>query len=300
MEDEKRGAFSISTGHRLILWVVVIFLLILIGYLDFISGSGYSFSLFYLLPSSVAAWYLSRNYSILLAFFAVGIWQLVDVHFNRVPQSLPENIWNLFSRLTIMVLISILLHSLRNAYKKEKELAGIDHLTQVYNVRTFNNRLDEELSRAVRYGRPLSLAFLDVDDFKKVNDTYGHKVGDQVLRDIADVLSGSVRKNDAVGRMGGDEFAILLIETGLSETRSIITSLQKMINGFIRRNKWPISISIGVITCETVFCNSDQLIHFADQIMYSVKEDTKDSVKFASLAKDETDIFYWEEDNNVQ
>ena len=284
---------------KVILGMGVLLLSILIGYFDWKSGSDFSFSLFYIIPPSIAAWFLARNYTIFVSVFNIIIWQWVDIVSNRIPQSLPENIWNLASRLVILVLVGLLLHSLRNALEREKVLSSKDDLTNVLNARSFGNRLDDELARAIRYSRPLTLAFLDVDDFKLVNDTYGHKVGDQVLQEMADVMSQSIRKNDAIGRLGGDEFSIILIETGLAEARSIITSLQKTINDVIKANNWPISISIGVISCVMMYCDSDRLIHFADQIMYSVKEDSKGSVKYASLVNVNSDTIYWEEENHV-
>src|SRR3972149_5960332 len=115
-------------------------------------------------------------------------------------------------------------HAIKNArlfeeVSKEKEhmknLAITDSLTQLYNHNSFYTRLDEEFNRAVRYDTPLSVIMVDLDDFKKVNDTYGHRAGDNVLKEIADIIKKLVRKTDIVARYGGEEFAIILPHTNL-------------------------------------------------------------------------------------
>src|SRR5207247_8805845 len=102
---------------------------------------------------------------------------------------------------------------LRPAPAQLEQVAPQDPLTSVLNARAFSHELAQELSRNRRYGRPLALIYLDLDDFKSVNDAHGHATGDAVLRLVADAMRGAVRQADVVGRLGGDEFAGLMPET---------------------------------------------------------------------------------------
>lgn len=110
-----------------------------------------------------------------------------------------------------------------------REQAAHDELTRVLNRREFDRRLNEEWLRAVRFGRPLSLVTMDLNRFKQINDTYGHPVGDEVLRHVAQLLSGQIRQVDCLARYGGDEFALLLVETDLSSARAVAARLQALV-----------------------------------------------------------------------
>src|SRR5258707_6094964 len=105
------------------------------------------------------------------------------------------------------------LSQLRHTHWQLELLATQDSLTNVLNARAFSHELAQELSRNRRYGRPLALIYLDLDDFKSVNDAHGHATGDAVLRLVADAMRGAVRQADVVGRLGGDEFGVLMPET---------------------------------------------------------------------------------------
>ena len=110
-----------------------------------------------------------------------------------------------------------------------REQAAHDELTRVLNRREFDRRLNEEWQRAVRFGRPLSLVTMDLNRFKQINDTFGHPVGDEVLRHVAQLLSGQIRQVDCLARYGGDEFALLLVETDLSSARAVAARLQALV-----------------------------------------------------------------------
>src|SRR5260221_899826 len=117
--------------------------------------------------------------------------------------------WNAGLRLGVLAILCLCLNALRRAL----ESARIDHLTSLPNSRSFEAAAGREIERARRYRRPFTIAYLDVDGFKDVNDRQGHTSGDDLLRQIADTLRASVRRSDLAARLGGDEFAILLPET---------------------------------------------------------------------------------------
>jgi len=148
-------------------------------------------------------------------------------------------------------------------------------------VRFFAELVDLEIARSRRYRHPLSIAYLDLDNFKTVNDRFGHSVGDKVLHITVQNTRHLLRKIDVVARLGGDEFAILLPETDQPAARAAVTKIRTHLLTEMRKNDWPVTFSIGVLTCLEMPRNTDELIKQADNLMYSVKNSGKDSVNYA-------------------
>jgi two-component system cell cycle response regulator len=174
---------------------------------------------------------------------------------------------------------AILFESMRTAQEYFEEMSIRDGLTKLYNHRYFYNRLEEEFSRANRYGTPLSLVFFDLDDFKKVNDVYGHTNGDKVLEKIGHFMKKVARESDIAARYGGEEFALLLPNTTASGAFDVATRLCSVIreNPFEELNGGHLTISAGVSTYSGENLQSyEQLIRLADQAMYTAKKQGKD------------------------
>ena len=152
-----------------------------------------------------------------------------------------------------------------------------DQLTNVMNARAFADRLGQELDRNRRYPRPLALMYMDLDNFKVINDTHGHQTGDAVLRLVADAMRSSVRQADVVGRLGGDEFAVLMPETDSAladaAAKRLIVGLRNVFKGTPN-----VTASIGVVSCTTTDASTDDLLRRADQAMYDAKKSGKDRV----------------------
>jgi len=167
----------------------------------------------------------------------------------------------------------------------EEELrrqAHVDYLTGVYNRRHFMERAEQELHRAQRYGSPLSMLMLDIDHFKLINDRYGHKVGDIVLKAVADLCHATFRDVDILGRLGGEEFAVLLPETdqhfaieAAERLRDTITNARIPLAGGL-----PVtfSVSIGVSSMQSPDDNIDVLLNLADKALYAAKESGRNRV----------------------
>ncbi|MGE3538939.1 MAG: diguanylate cyclase [Candidatus Tectimicrobiota bacterium] len=156
-----------------------------------------------------------------------------------------------------------------------RRLASTDGLTELYNHRTFHERLAQEVDRARRYARPLSLIMLDVDHFKAYNDTYGHPQGDAVLRELARLLKESSRTSDTVARYGGEEFAVILPETDQRSAQTIGNRLREQVeeHSFPGEEHLPdgrLTVSIGVATY-MLNGTKDSLLQAADQAMYTAK-----------------------------
>ena len=172
---------------------------------------------------------------------------------------------------------------LRKALEKEKELARLDTLTGLANRRAFYEALEKERARAHRYGRPLTVAYLDVDDFKRINDSQGHAIGDMVLVTMAQTLSENLRLNDVVARLGGDEFAILLPETDVTAAESVVRKVQDLLRAEMEAYGWHITFSIGVANFLDPPESLETMIRTADELMYTAKAAGKNSLSLAVM-----------------
>ena len=175
----------------------------------------------------------------------------------------------------------MLFESMKSAQEYFEEVSVRDDLTKLFNRRHFYNRLKEEFSRSIRHGAPLSLLFIDLDDFKRINDTYGHTAGDKVLREIGGLLKNTARLSDLTARCGGDEFAILLPNTNSNGAYELATRVAELIeNHAIEEiNKQKITTSIGIATCFNKNVQSfEELVKKADDAMYKSKKSGKGKV----------------------
>ncbi len=167
-------------------------------------------------------------------------------------------------------------------------LAITDGLTQVYNHRYFQMRLEEELRRGRRYGQPVSLMLIDADDFKRINDQYGHVSGDEVLRDLAALLRRSVRETEIVARYGGEEFALILPQTGADQARIAAERVRANVeaHAFRSADEQPIrlTVSIGIATCPIHGKTSAELVTQADNALYTVKQAGRNNLYMAAGA----------------
>jgi diguanylate cyclase (GGDEF)-like protein len=153
-------------------------------------------------------------------------------------------------------------------------------LTKVSNRRFFFESANIEIKKASRYKHPLTIAYLDIDSFKIVNDSLGHNTGDTVLCLIASTIKNNIRINDLVGRIGGDEFAIMLPETEHDSAKIVIRRVQKSLADAMQKNGWAVTCSIGVVTFTSLPNSIDEIIKKTDELMYSVKHEGKNSTRY--------------------
>jgi diguanylate cyclase (GGDEF)-like protein len=178
-------------------------------------------------------------------------------------------------------------YALANALRvaRAEALSVTDDLTQLYNSRYLNDALRRETKRATRSGWPLSLLFIDLDGFKRINDAHGHLLGGRALIEAADVIRASARETDIVARFGGDEFAILLPETGVEGAQSVARRLRDRIQRFaFLAERGPgsrLTASIGVATLPDVADTAEGLLQAADAAMYRVKVTGKNGIHIA-------------------
>ncbi len=200
------------------------------------------------------------------------VWVHVLGHVERDPQGKPTHVYGVVMDITQQKL-----------FEKELERqAHIDYLTGVSNRGHFVHEAELELSRAIRYENDLSLLMIDIDHFKQINDTHGHKAGDLVLKNLADVCRVTLREVDIIGRIGGEEFAVLLPETSRTEAAEVAERLRDAIGS----SKVPIerglpirfTVSIGVSSLTSPENNLDVLLNLADKGLYAAKSSGRNTV----------------------
>ncbi|MGH9407890.1 MAG: sensor domain-containing diguanylate cyclase [Vicinamibacterales bacterium] len=169
--------------------------------------------------------------------------------------------------------------------QRAEALSVTDDLTQLYNSRYLSQVLRRETKRASRSGRPLSLLFVDLDGFKGINDTHGHLYGSRALVEAAGLIRASARETDVVARFGGDEFALILPDTGSDGAVSVGERVRDRVNAhpFLHGDGLDIhlTVSVGVATLPDVAASAESLIQAADEAMYYVKEHGKNGIHIA-------------------
>jgi diguanylate cyclase (GGDEF)-like protein len=166
-------------------------------------------------------------------------------------------------------------HELSKAKEKAEQLARTDMLTGLNNRRAFIETGKMILKNAQRYGHPLSMVMLDIDNFKMINDTYGHTSGDKVIKALANVINHGVRESDVSGRLGGEEFAIILQETNLTAAQELIDRLRKEVEQtpvHIDSQQINVTASFGIAQLDTELDSFDKLLDRADHAMYQAKK----------------------------
>jgi diguanylate cyclase (GGDEF)-like protein len=196
-----------------------------------------------------------------------------------------------FAPATLTVLLTALEAAsiaLDNAVRVQRAeaLSVTDDLTQLYNSRYLSQVLRRETKRASRSGRPLSLLFIDLDGFKTVNDTHGHLFGSRALVEAASVIRASARETDVVSRFGGDEFALVLPDTGSDGAVAVGERIRERIaaHAFLHADghDMRLTVSVGVATLPDVAMSAEALIQAADEAMYYVKDHGKNGIHIAA------------------
>ncbi len=264
-----------------ILLVLLVGLSILLGYLDYLSGFEFSFSLFYLFPVMVAAWFVNQKSAVYLSFFSTIVWYTSNLFAGQTYSQPVIGYWNAAVRLGFFLITTFLLSRMKDALERQKELSRTDPITGLLNSRAFYQLAEVELQRANRYAHPYTLAYLDIDQFKQINDRFGHLTGDLILKMMAGALLKNLRQTDLIARLGGDEFAILLPEADETAARAAAHKIQRALNSEMKSHRWKVTFSMGVITYHKSTLPIDTMIKRVDALMYSVKDSGRNDIRFA-------------------
>ena len=207
--------------------------------------------------------------------------------------------WNTLIRTGFFVIITYLVAELQKSQREERQAARTDFISGAANARHFNELLQREIDRVRRYPHAITVVFIDVDNFKLVNDLFGHKIGDDVLRCIARELKSQLRKTDLIARLGGDEFGVLLPSTQQPEARLVVSKVHANLSEAMRRANWPVTFSMGAVTCVSPPHSAEQLVNMADDLMYEVKNGTKDDFRCATWDGKNTRIYERKKDKKM-
>ena len=273
----KQGVYPIMRSMGVTAIGIVFTLLIV--FIDYITGYQLSFSIFYLIPIVFVTWFEGRWLGLAMAAMGMLLWAFAD-HLSGQRYD-PHIIlfWNAAVRFGFFCIIVCSLSRIKIALVREHQLSRMDTLTALANRTAFNERLQLEIDRAKRAACPLSLAYIDCDNFKKVNDTYGHHEGDLLLARIGTMMNENTRSTDLAARIGGDEFAVILPDTEAEGAVDLIKRLQSKLEDVMKQKRWPVTFSIGLVTYLSPPGSVADAIGEADRLMYTVKGSIKGSMK---------------------
>jgi diguanylate cyclase (GGDEF)-like protein len=269
-----------------IIFPISILLTLLIGYYDYQTGAQVSMMLLYAVSILGTAIYCGKKESLTVATVATVCWFFANFIKKGAAEIDAIFSWNALTRLGIFCLIAYsvsLQAQLRRALERERLRADTDRLTGLFNKGAFRERVEEEMHRARRYKHPLSLAFIDLDNFKQVNDTEGHARGDKLLKNVSETIVNSIRETDIAGRIGGDEFTICFPETGEAQVHNAIAKMMKTLDIMTSQSGWQVTASVGVITCTEICDSYDALLGKADKLMYVAKGNGKNTAEFLTI-----------------
>ncbi|HRP95122.1 MAG TPA: GGDEF domain-containing protein [Rhodocyclaceae bacterium] len=269
---------ELSAQRRRFLVAAGVAAVALIGFVHYWSGPQYEFHIFYLLPVVAVSWYVGLQAGVAVSLLSVLSWLMPEW---LVPDpEIATVVFNEIVRLLVLLVVSYLAASLRTVLRREAFFARLDPLTGLANRRLFHEEGDAELNRVRRHHFPLTVVFIDLDNFKAVNDSLGHATGDDLLREVAQALREHTRTSDIVSRLGGDEFAILMPDTDCEAALAGVDKVHRQLLAAMARHGWPVTFSIGVVTCIAPPQEDFKgLIDRADTLMYEVKRAGKNTIR---------------------
>ena len=244
------------------------------------TGYEVSFSLFYLAPVSLATWSISKRWGLLISTFSAITWLIADISSGLLYSNTIIYFWNTLIRFGFFIIVTLLVSALKMEFSKGQELTRIDYVTEAVSIRYFYELAQKEINRSKRYSHPLTFAYIDIDNFKGINDQYGHSVGDKVLRTLVSTIKRQIRNTDTIARLGGDEFILMLPETNQEQARALIPRINQGLVDEKQHLTGFITISIGVVTFTDFVKSVDDMVKIADEVMYSVKLKGKNGVRY--------------------
>jgi diguanylate cyclase (GGDEF)-like protein len=251
----------------------------LVGLVDYGSGVEYRVFPLYFVPLSLAAWHLGRAGAIAAAVAAALSWltanYLAGMRFSH------GFVWvaNVTMHTASFTTVGLLIATLRAALQRERQVGRIDGLTHLLNSRAFFEEAERILALERRYRRPVTMVYVDLDNFKHVNDSLGHAGGDDVLRRVAAVLRDCARSSDVTARLGGDEFALLLPETDVAGAAVMLERVRRLLAERFANSAQHITASIGAVSFGEPPEAVEILVQQADAVMYAVKSAGKNRVR---------------------
>jgi diguanylate cyclase (GGDEF)-like protein len=239
-----------------------------------------SLTVFYLLPIAIATWFVGARLGQVLAFLSAAL--TYEILFQRhVP--LLNVAWEASMVWVIGAIVAELLHGIKLSSEVGKQLSRIDSATGAVNRRFFTELLEAEFHRSERYRFALTVAYIDLDNFKQLNERLGRQAGDELLYRFVEQLSEALRANDVVARLGGDEFALLLPQTNDVQAQQVFTRLQPQMKDALEAETIPIEYSIAVVTFLEMPEMAEDLTEQAEALLQSIKANGKNRLEYQVL-----------------
>ena len=254
---------------------VALLALLIVG--DYALGGELSLAPLYLIPVMLITWKTSATMGVAVSMLASGLWAAATLHEDGTSIA-AYVLWEAAIRLATTVLFVVLLSSLKASLARVNLLARKDSLTDLANRGSFYELVNQEMLRCKRYGGAISIAFIDLDKFKALNDRSGHDVGDEALRVVAQTLRAQLRSTDLPARLGGDEFAVMLPGLDARGASQATQILQSRLLSAMEHRGWPITFSIGLATYATAPDSVDEMVKRADMLMYKMKREGKGGI----------------------
>ncbi len=270
--DVRTKAFWLVTGYMLIA---------LLGAIDAQFNPEIVFAPLYLIPIAILSWFVGKWNGITASVLCTMMWLAANIYSGGPYETTFIYYWNSIICLTTFLLISSLIAYLRVELEQSRNLYQLDTLTGISNSVGFHDAAQREIDRSKRLNRPFSLGYIDVDNFKLINDQLGHTVGDQVIRNIAKTIQLNLRKSDLVARVGGDEFALLLSEAGQEASREAINRILHNLKNEMEAQGRPLTFSIGVLACIEHPKTVDEIMRLTSELRDFVKNNGKDGICFS-------------------
>jgi diguanylate cyclase (GGDEF)-like protein len=270
---EKRGKpFWISLGVALV---------IILGIIDYRSGTELNISLFYLIPILLVVWYTDGQMGLVFSIASTLVGFIAKYSAGHTYSNPTIYVWNTVLRLGFYMVVTWLGVTMKRTYTGNQEVARTDYVTGAISVRYFYELAQNVIRRSQRFQHPFTLAYIDLDNFKTVNDQLGHSTGDRVLRAVTDGIRRQVRNADTLARLGGDEFALLLAETDDEAAKTVLNKIHASLVNEMLRNGWMVTFSVGVVTFNEAHITVDEMVKMTDNVMYSVKVAGKNGVNYS-------------------
>jgi diguanylate cyclase (GGDEF)-like protein len=260
-----------------------------VGVIDYVTGVELRVGPLYYLPLTLVAWELGNGPVIAAAMLcAVGVTG-ANYLAGQTYSSTGVTVFNFTMQWLSFVATGLLITALRRTLAHERALSRTDPLTGLLNTRNFYEEANRVLALSRRRRHPVALAYVDLDNFKAVNDNLGHRAGDDLLRAIGAIILETTRKSDVAGRLGGDEFALMMPETDPEQARRACERLRSVIERKFSQDAWPVTASVGGVAFLAVPDTVEALVHVADGRMYKAKSAGRNRVDIAVVGPSGTE-----------
>ena len=273
----------VELKNKIVIQLNVVIGILIVGFFDYVTGLEVRIFPLYFIPLVLSAWHLGQLNTIIFSLLAVITWELAMYLGGRQYSGTYVWVVNFFTQGSAFLIVGLLVARLRDSLDREKALSRTDSLTGLSNSRSFYELSSSTLALCQRHQRPVTLAYIDLDNFKHVNDTLGHLKGDELLIRVAGILKSSLRVTDVVARMGGDEFAVLLPETNATDAERVLEKIRIELNQTSQFKETSVTASIGAVSYIYAPADLTLAIQDADTLMYKVKGSGKNRVQVKSI-----------------